>query len=331
LHISVQRPVPLTISDDGVGLSVVSDAPTVREVLRAYDFQLHPNDRIAPALDTIVSAGMHISIERSKPLTIMVDGKSVEVHTREQTIDRVLGEAGIKLDGKDYTRPAVKTHVLDNMQVQVVRVREVVLEQAAPIPFAKLMQPDDTLEIDQQQLTQVGINGEHRKAYRLTYENGVQTKSVLEKEWDSRKPQAQITAYGRKIVPHQLDTPNGPITYWRRVQVYATSYSPIRSGTPQDKPWYGHTASGLPAGKGIAAVDQAVFPWLSQFYVDGYGIAVAGDMGSGVHGRMIDLGFSDDNYESWHQWTYAYLLWPPPPPQAIHWLLPDGPNFGRRP
>src|SRR5207237_2229059 len=60
LQISVLRPVPIVISDDGASLSLLSDAPTVREVLRANDFRLHPNDRIAPALDTLVSAGLHI-------------------------------------------------------------------------------------------------------------------------------------------------------------------------------------------------------------------------------------------------------------------------------
>jgi len=78
-------------------------------------------------------------------------------------------------------------------------------------------------------------------------------------------------------------------------------------------------------------VDQSVFPWLSHFYVFGYGFAIAGDTGSGVHERLVDLGYSDDDYESWHQWTDAYLLWPPPAPQQIRWLLPDGPHFGRRP
>jgi len=109
------------------------------------------------------------------------------------------------------------------------------------------------MDIDQQQLTQVGVNGEHRRSYRSIYENGVEVKRVLEKEWDSRKPQPQITAYGRKITPHDLDTPLGTITYWRKVQVYATSYSPMRSGTPPNKPWYGHTASGLPADRFLYA------------------------------------------------------------------------------
>lgn len=34
-------------------------------------------------------------------------------------------------------------------------------------------------------------------------------------------------------------------------------------------------------------------------FVPGYGVAVAGDTGGGIRGRWIDLGWDEDNYESW--------------------------------
>ena len=48
-------------------------------------------------------------------------------------------------------------------------------------------------------------------------------------------------------------------------------------------------------------------------YVPGYGLARAGDTGGGVKGKFVDLGFSDDDYQSWHWWTDIYLLTPVPP------------------
>ncbi len=53
----------------------------------------------------------------------------------------------------------------------------------------------------------------------------------------------------------------------------------------------GHTASGLPVGHGIIAVDPSVIPLGTRVYVPGYGEAVAADTGSGVRGAMIDLWF----------------------------------------
>ncbi len=53
----------------------------------------------------------------------------------------------------------------------------------------------------------------------------------------------------------------------------------------------GTTASGLPVGHGIMAVDPSVIPMGTRVYVPGYGDAVAADTGSGVRGAMIDLWF----------------------------------------
>jgi 3D (Asp-Asp-Asp) domain-containing protein len=53
----------------------------------------------------------------------------------------------------------------------------------------------------------------------------------------------------------------------------------------------GRTASGLPVGHGIAAVDPSVIPLGTRMYVPGYGEAVAADTGSAVRGAMIDLWF----------------------------------------
>jgi 3D (Asp-Asp-Asp) domain-containing protein len=51
----------------------------------------------------------------------------------------------------------------------------------------------------------------------------------------------------------------------------------------------GHTASGLPVGVGVIAVDPSVIPLGTRVFVPGYGPAVAADVGSAVKGNIIDL------------------------------------------
>lgn len=53
----------------------------------------------------------------------------------------------------------------------------------------------------------------------------------------------------------------------------------------------GHTATGLPVGWGVVAVDPSVIPLGTRLTVPGYGEAVAADTGSGVQGADIDLWF----------------------------------------
>lgn len=66
----------------------------------------------------------------------------------------------------------------------------------------------------------------------------------------------------------------------RTLRVSATGYS-----LP------GHTATGLPVGWGVVAVDPSVIPLGTRLSIPGYGEAVAADVGSGVRGAMIDLWF----------------------------------------
>lgn len=69
----------------------------------------------------------------------------------------------------------------------------------------------------------------------------------------------------------------------------ATAYSP----DPRDCWPYkdGITAIGLKAGYGVVAVDPRVISLGTRVYVEGYGFAVAADLGGAIRGRKIDLCF----------------------------------------
>jgi 3D (Asp-Asp-Asp) domain-containing protein len=62
----------------------------------------------------------------------------------------------------------------------------------------------------------------------------------------------------------------------------------------------GRTASGLPVGPGVVAVDPTVIPLGTRMFVPGYGPAVAADVGSAVRGNIIDL---------WMPTTAKALAW----------------------
>jgi 3D (Asp-Asp-Asp) domain-containing protein len=51
----------------------------------------------------------------------------------------------------------------------------------------------------------------------------------------------------------------------------------------------GNTASGLPVGKGVVAVDPKMIPLRTRMFVPGYGKAIAADVGTAIKGRIIDL------------------------------------------
>jgi 3D (Asp-Asp-Asp) domain-containing protein len=56
----------------------------------------------------------------------------------------------------------------------------------------------------------------------------------------------------------------------------------------------GYTSIGLKAGYGVVAVDPTVIPLGKKLYIEGYGYAIAGDVGQAIKGLRVDLGF--DSY-----------------------------------
>ncbi|MBA2383376.1 MAG: hypothetical protein H0V68_01750, partial [Actinobacteria bacterium] len=62
----------------------------------------------------------------------------------------------------------------------------------------------------------------------------------------------------------------------------------------------GRTASGLPTGPGIVAVDPSVIPLGTRMTVPGYGEAIAADTGGAVIGNTIDLWVA--TLEEAHRW-----------------------------
>jgi 3D (Asp-Asp-Asp) domain-containing protein len=194
----------------------------------------------------------------------------------------------------------------------VVRVRETVNFEQQPLPFETLYQPLDTLEIDQQRLVEAGSYGVRTNRVRVRFEDGMEVERAIEGDWIAQEASDQVIGYGTQIVIRSVSTADGPLDYWRAVEMYATSYSPSRAGVSLSSPSFGITASGKPLKKGLVAIDRSLIPFGTQMYVPGYGFAEAADTGGGVKGRWIDLGYSDDDWVPWSGYITVYFLTPVP-------------------
>jgi 3D (Asp-Asp-Asp) domain-containing protein len=103
----------------------------------------------------------------------------------------------------------------------------------------------------------------------------------------ARKSGALQAAAGADTVDAApVTTPGGtgatsaPATGSRTITVSSTGYS-----------LSGHTATGIPAGWGVVAVDPTVIPLGTRLRIPGYGRGVAADTGGAVQGASIDLWF----------------------------------------
>jgi len=319
----VLRAVSVELIADGETRTLRTTQTTVDDLLAEAGVAVGPHDRVNPAPDTLLRDGLTIVVRRARPVTVVTTQGETDGWTVADTVGGALSELGMPLQGLDYSRPPEDAPIPADGRIEIVHVREEVVLEDQPIPFETLTQPLPDLEIDQQRVVQVGAYGLQTRRVRVRYENGEEVSREVEEAWVSQPPRPRILGYGTKIVVRTLNTPDGPIEYWRAVTMYATSYSPCRLGILNY--CNEQTYSGQKVQKGIAAVVRSWYPYLSgqQVYVPGYGVATIADIGAGIPGRYwIDLGYSDDDYVSWHQYVTVYFLTPVPPPDQIQWILP---------
>ena len=152
----------------------------------------------------------------------------------------------------------------------------------------------------------------HERRTLVTYEDDAETKQELIADFIAREPQPKIYKYGTKVVVRALNTPSGPVQYWRVIHMLATSYSANTAGVSLGMPYYGRVRCGFAMRSGIVAVDPRTIPLHTNVYVDGYGVGNACDTGSAIIGKRIDLGYDDNNLQLWYRWVDVYLLTPVP-------------------
>jgi uncharacterized protein YabE (DUF348 family) len=311
LQVRRARTVPLSMPEGEQ--KIVSSAFTVGEALEGTDIRLRAGDRITPGSSSPLPTGRDtISLVPAREVTITTNTGIRSMPSAARTVGEALAEAGIPLIGLDYSQPAADEPVPADGQIRVVRVSEDVQLALQPVPFESELQASADVPLDTTQILQPGEPGLTMQRIRIRYEDGQEISRVAEDETLVRPPQTRVLAYGTKIEVKTATVDGVQIEYWRAVPMYATSYSPCRSGTDR---CYPGTASGQTLRKGMVAVRYSWYLNMQgqRLYIPGYGFATVEDVCGGCVGRpWIDLGFSDNNFEPWHNWVTVYFLTPVP-------------------
>jgi 3D (Asp-Asp-Asp) domain-containing protein len=255
---------------------------------------------------------MKITVMAPRELTVSMDGKTLQIYSSSPTVGEALAGAGIPLIGLDYSLPAESEALPSDGQIRVVRVSESLLLVQKSLPFENDFQASADVPLDQTQIIQPGEAGLTVQRIRIRYEDGKEISRRTEDETMVRPAKTRVLGYGTKIEVKTATVDGVNIEYWRAVQMYATSYSPCRSGGDQ---CYSGTASGKDLRKGMVGLRYDLYLSLQgqHLYIPGYGFGSVEDVCNGCVGKpWVDLGFSDNNFEAWHSWVTVYFLTPVP-------------------
>jgi uncharacterized protein YabE (DUF348 family) len=312
----------VTIHDGQEVFNLQTQAQTVSEVLQEAGIAVNEADKVSPDLHVWLNPNAEIQVDRAIPYTIIADNQQFQTLSHSTETLTVLAEASLALIGQDFTIPGPDVELTAGDTIQVIRVTEDFLIEEESIPNESLWQGTDELELDQRSLLSTGAPGVMKRRWQIRYENGNEVSRELDDEWVAHEPINEIMGFGTRVVVRTLDTPEGPIEYSRVVRMKVTAYTAASAGKSPDDPGYGITASGVPAGTGVVAIDPTVVPFRSTLYVPGYGMAFAGDTGGGVKGRFIDLGYDDGELIAWSGYVDVYYLTPVPLAEQINYLIP---------
>ncbi len=317
--LQVRRAVPVTLQMPNESRVILSSAFTVGEMLKDAGVNLSINDFIDSPISTPVTSSMIVKYIPARDLRIFIRDISLILSSAEGAVGRIMAEAGIPLVGLDYSLPLDSEAAPLDSQFRLVRVHESVSLTLKSIPRQDEYIASDDIELDQTEILQPGSDGLSISRIHTRFEDGQQVLREIDDDVIVRSPQKRVIGYGTKIVTHTIPGSTN-IEYWRAVQMYATSYSPCRSGVPQ---CLSGTSFGLPVQKGVVAMKYDWYLQLAgqQVYIPGYGVAVVADVGGGFpDGRAwIDLGYSDSDWEEWSGWVTVYFL--APVPDSIPYIL----------
>jgi len=96
------------------GRMIQTTALTVGEALAQTGTKLYASDQIDPAIQTVISGPLKVTDLSSHAVTVMADGKPLQIRTSATTVGEALAEAGIPLLGLDASQLSENNSIPSN-------------------------------------------------------------------------------------------------------------------------------------------------------------------------------------------------------------------------
>lgn len=314
LVITARTARSVSVVADGNTFNITTYKENVQEALEKASFELNEKDKISPGLDSSIVDGMEIVIKRAVPVTVKADNSTLVIQTAEDTVKDMLEAEDIDLGELDKVSCGVEEGIASGMEITITRVAEQYVTTTEAVEYGLVKKKDSSLEQGTSKILQEGQQGEKEITTKIVYEDGKEVSSEVVNEVVTKKPVDRIVAVGTlRYFTASRGGSSTKVYYTRSIRMKATSYTSNYACTgknPGDR-GFGITATGTvarrnPSGYSTVAVDPDVIPLGTKLYVEGYGYAIAEDVGGAVNGNIIDLYF-EPNEMGKGLWSTHYV------------------------
>lgn len=286
---------------DGSSTCISTFSNEIEEILKDNKIELRDNDYINLNKSQKISDGTILVIKSLVPIKILKGEQTINSFSYENTVKEALDEHGINYDEDDIISPELDSKILANMTIKVDKVEEKTVIEYNKIPYQSIIKYNKNFYIDTKKEVQKGEEGIVEVQKNQKFINGKLDSEFIIREITKKEPINQIIEKGSK--PKVITSRSG-VRFEKSMIMKASAYDLSYESTgkkPGDK-YYGITASGVKAKKGIVAVDPKVIPLGTKLYIESldgsenYGFAVAGDTGGAIKGNRIDLFYNDHEF-----------------------------------
>ena len=283
----------IAIYDSGVSHTHRTGANTVFELLHEVGIHLNPLDRTNHSIHSPVWDGMNVIIFRQVAMGVQINNGPVtaQLILPGTTVGQILVQQQFEQELTLLYEGDLTRYVINGETLSFTTWDSRFYTEHEIIPYETIENRTGAVREGRSHIRQEGVPGEHQVTSAVVIIGGEERNREVIGSHTILYPIDEIIDIGTAPLGALTDPTRPDFHYVRQLRMEATAYTAGFNCTgkhPCD-PWYRITASGMRVRHGVVAVDRTVIPLGTRLYVEGYGFAIAADVGGAIRGNKIDL------------------------------------------